>query len=107
MRIGINLLYLLPGIVGGTETYAAGLLAGLVKVAQEHDIVVIVNREAAKWPLPAAPNITRVVSPVPASSRVLRYFYEQIRLPKLLHDLQVDIVHSLGYVGPVHFPVCL
>ena len=102
MRIGINLLYLLPGIVGGTETYAAGLLAGLVKVAQEHDIVVIVNREAAKWPLPAAPNITRVVSPVPASSRVLRYFYEQIRLPKLLHDLQVDIVHSLGYVGPVH-----
>ncbi|MCG2679940.1 MAG: hypothetical protein L6455_08230 [Kiritimatiellae bacterium] len=25
MRIGLNLLYLLPGIVGGTKTYAAGL----------------------------------------------------------------------------------
>ncbi len=29
MKIGINLLYLLPGVVGGTETYAAGLVAGV------------------------------------------------------------------------------
>jgi len=32
MRIGLNLLYLLPGVVGGTETYAAGLLHGLAQI---------------------------------------------------------------------------
>lgn len=104
MRIGINILYLLPGIVGGMETYAAGLLTGLAKVAQDHEIVAFVNREASDWPLPASPNLTRVICPVSATSRLSRYFYEQVRLPGLLRDWRVDVTHSLGYVGPVSLP---
>lgn len=105
MRIGLNLLYLIPGIVGGTETYAAGLLTGLAKINSDDEFIVFVNREAENWPLPDASNFTRVVCPVRAVSRARRYCYEQLRLPGLLNAHDVDFVHSLGSVAPL-FPPC-
>lgn len=104
MKIGINLLYLLPGIVGGVETYAAGLLGGLASIAPEHEYIVFVNREATDWPLPAGARFTRVICPVTAINRVARYYFEQLKLPRLLRHWQVDLCHSLGYVGPVSLP---
>ncbi len=104
MRIGINLLYLLPGIVGGMETYAAGLLYGLATIAPEHKFIVFVNQEATDWPLPTSSNFSRVVCPVTAANRAARYYFEQVKLPQLLRDWQVDLCHSLGYVGPVACP---
>jgi glycosyltransferase involved in cell wall biosynthesis len=105
MKVGINLLYLLPGVVGGTETYAAGLLAGFARVARDAEFVVFLNRESAAWPLPDAPCFRRVDCPVSASCRACRYSFEQLRLPALLRRHGVDLVHSLGYVGPL-FPPC-
>jgi glycosyltransferase involved in cell wall biosynthesis len=101
MKIGINVLYLLPGVVGGTETYAAGLLHGLAEIDQQNEYVVFVNRESEQWPLPQATNFTRVVCPVRAAGRASRYFFEQVRLPRLLAQYRIDVVHSLGYVGPL------
>lgn len=104
MKIGINLLYLLPGVVGGTETYAAGFLRGLAEIDQRNEYVVFVNRESENWPLPQAANFTRVVCPVRAGGRASRYFFEQVRLPRLLAQHHIDVVHSLGYVGPLLAP---
>ena len=104
MRLGINLLYLIPSVVGGTETYAAGLLQGLATIASDDEFVIFVNREAAGWSLPLKPNFTRVVCPVTGSSRVQRYYFEQIRLPLLLRQQRIDLIHSLGYVGPIISP---
>lgn len=105
MKIGINVLYLLPGVVGGTEVYAAGLLGGLAEIDRRNDYVVFVNRESESWPLPPAAKFTRVVCPVRAAGRAARYFFEQVRLPSLLSRHGIDLVHSLGYVGPL-FPPC-
>jgi glycosyltransferase involved in cell wall biosynthesis len=104
MKIGINLLYLLPGVVGGTETYAAGLLHGLAEIDQRNEYVVFVNRESERWPLPGAVNFTRVLCPVRAAGRASRYLFEQVRLPWLLARYHIDVVHSLGYVGPLVAP---
>ncbi|SMP72775.1 Glycosyltransferase involved in cell wall bisynthesis [Desulfonatronum zhilinae] len=101
MRVGLNLLYLLPGIVGGTETYAAGLLRGLAEVEDGLEYVVFLNRESADWPLPDIPAFQRVVCPIRASSRAWRLLYEQFRLPALARRHGVDVLHSLGYVAPV------
>lgn len=106
MRIGINLLYLLPKIVGGTETYAAGLLHGLEQLDKQNEFVIFVNKESAEWPIPKARNFTRVICPVTASNRIRRYFFEQFRLPGMLKKYDIDVVHSLGYVGPLWAP-CL
>ncbi len=101
MRVGLNLLYLLPGVVGGTETYAAGLIDGLSRVASDCDFVVFVNREAVEWPLPDGARFRRVVCEVGAASRIARYRFEQTRLPRLLRKHDVALVHSLGYVAPL------
>jgi glycosyltransferase involved in cell wall biosynthesis len=104
MKIGLNLLYLLPGIVGGTETYAAGLLHGLVGVDPHDRFLVFVNQESADWYLPNVSNIQRVICPVKATSRIRRYLFEQFQLPALLKKHSVDLVHSLGYVSPLFSP---
>jgi glycosyltransferase involved in cell wall biosynthesis len=104
MRIGINLLYLLPGIVGGTETYADGLLREFAASGSSDEFVIFVNQESIDWPLPQAANFHRVVCPVRAISRFDRYLYEQLRLPRLLAEHRIDVVHSLGYVTPFRTP---
>ena len=101
MRIGINLLYLLPGEVGGTETYAAGLLRGLAAVDPANEYVVFVNREASEWPLPAASAFRRFVCEVSGVHRVRRYAFEQFHLPTLADRHRLDLLHSLGYVAPI------
>ncbi len=101
MRIGLNLLYLLPGEVGGTETYAAGLLDGLAAEANGEEFLVFVNREAADWPLPEQFNCHRVICQVSASRRSQRYWFEQTVLPQMAFRAGVDVLHSLGYVGPL------
>jgi glycosyltransferase involved in cell wall biosynthesis len=102
MRIGINLLYLLPGVVGGTETYAKCLLEELAIIDRANEYVVFVNRESEAWPLPTS--FARVVCPLNATSRPRRYLFEQFRLPFLLSTYKIDLVHSLGYVTPFVTP---
>lgn len=104
MRIGINLLYLIPGVVGGTETYAAGLLSGLSQIDNENDFFIFLNESAADWPIPENKNIIRIVCRVEGPIRYRRYFFEQYRLPKLLSQYKIDLVHSLGYVCPLRSP---
>jgi len=100
----LNLLYLLPGIVGGTETYAAGLLHGLAQVDKQNEFIVFMNKESAGWPMPQAANFIRVKCPVKAVNRSQRYLFEQFGLPGRLRKHEVDLVHSLGYVGPLWTP---
>lgn len=99
MRVGLNLLYLIPGVVGGTQTYAESLIGALSRVAPSDELVVFLNREAADLPLGGAP-VRRVVAPLPGRVRLARYAWEQTALPALLRRHRVDVVHSLGYVGP-------
>jgi glycosyltransferase involved in cell wall biosynthesis len=89
--------------VGGTETYARGLLKGLAAVGRKHDYVVFVNKEAADWQLPEGP-FERVVCPVRPELRAARYAFEQLRLPAWARVRQLDVLHSLGYVAPLFAP---
>jgi len=89
---------MLPGIVGGTETYARCLLDEMARLGDENEYFVFVNRESERWPLPG--NFTRVVCPVNAISRFRRYVYEQFGLPWQLRRYRIELVHSLGYVTP-------
>ena len=104
MQVGINLLYLLPGVVGGTQTYAQELLRALAKQRETHEYFLFVNEESRDLPLPSAPNFQRVICPVRAHSRSARYRYEQLALPHQLKSCHLDVVHSLGYVGPRRSP---
>lgn len=101
MRIGINLLYLIPGIVGGTETYGISLLNSLSIIDKRSEYYIFVNEESRCLPLPDAPNIHRIVCHFHARYRIVRYLWEQVILPLQLCYHRIDLVHSLGYVGPL------
>lgn len=104
MRIALNLLYLIPGVVGGTEVYARSLLEALAELDADNEYVLFVNREAEALPIPSAPNFRRVVCSVRARRRAARYAWEQIVLPGQLRRERASLVHSLGYVGPIGAP---
>jgi len=104
MRIGINLLFLLPGVVGGTETYALSLLKAIGRIDRQNEYLIFLNRESAGLELPVQPNFKRVVCPVPAKFRALRYLWEQFVLPLQARKYRLNLLHSLGYVQPLHLP---
>jgi glycosyltransferase involved in cell wall biosynthesis len=104
MRIGINLLYLIPNVVGGTQTYATSLMSALAAIDRENDYLVFVNQEAANLPIEGGPNFRRIVCGVRGGRRSVRYAWEQTVLPFKLFSYGLDVVHSLGYVGPILCP---
>ncbi len=101
MRIGLNMLYLIPGQVGGTERYATALLQAMVRLDSGNTYHVYLSADAAALELPAEPNVQRVVCGFSARHRPLRYLWEQLLLPPQLARHRIDVVHSLGYVGPL------
>ena len=47
MRIGLDLLFLVPGQTGGRETYARELMRGLAAERPDLELTALVNRETA------------------------------------------------------------
>jgi glycosyltransferase involved in cell wall biosynthesis len=104
MRIGINLLCLLPGINGGVETYAISTLRELVRRDSRNEYVVFVSRQGAELNVPDAPNVIPVVLDVDARARPIRYAWEQFALPAQARRFRLDLLHSPGYQGPLRCP---
>ena len=103
-RIGINLLYLVPGAVGGSEIYAHRLLEAIRAERPSLELVVYCAPEAvdslscAGW---AGGSVA--FRPAPGSSRLkpLRALVEQTWLPWRAAFDRVELVHSLGTTAPV------
>ncbi len=105
MRIGINALYLLPGKVGGTETYIRNLVTWLVKVDRENTYVIFTNRESAGVFEELAQECEIVACPIRASNRPLRILWEQAVLPFQILRRKTDLLFSAGMTTPFVCPV--
>jgi glycosyltransferase involved in cell wall biosynthesis len=103
-RLGINLLYLVPRQVGGTEIYARRLVAALARELVEAEILVFCGAEAAAvLPDPDWPGNVRVLrAPVRAASKPLRLAAELTWLPAAADHHRVELLHSLGTTTPLH-----
>jgi glycosyltransferase involved in cell wall biosynthesis len=103
LHIGLNLLFIIPGQNGGTQTYSESLVKALAETAPaDYRFTVFVSEEGAALDLP--PNVRKVVCPVHSARRERRYLYEQTVFPSVLLRHKLDLLHSLGYVGPVFSP---
>jgi glycosyltransferase involved in cell wall biosynthesis len=101
MRIGLNLLYILPSVGGGTYIYALSLIKALAERDHENEYFVFVGREAANLEIVKQSNFRIVRCPIPARRRPVRYAWEQAVLPWQVRRLKIDLLHSLGYVAPL------
>jgi glycosyltransferase involved in cell wall biosynthesis len=102
--IGINALYLLPGKVGGSETYLRNLIKGLAAIDRENEYVIFINRETQGKIDAPAPSFRIVVCPFRASNRPLRILWEQCVLPWYVKRHKIDILLSAGMTAPILCP---
>lgn len=100
MRIGLNILYLIPGGVGGTETYARHLIDAMTKQLKKGDeLVIYASRETAPT-FREAKQIRVITLPIYARNRLLRLLAEQLLLPLYLIRDRINVIFSLGYSSP-------
>jgi len=99
MRVGLNLIFLVPGETGGMEVYARELIPRLAAIDGVEPIA-FVNREAAGEPGPWH-DIAHETVPVNARNRVEWVRGEQQLLPRLAARAGCDVVHSLASTAPL------
>lgn len=106
-RIGLNLLFLVPGETGGMETYARRLVPALATTAPELELVAFVGREARErlGPEPFGAGVSAVDVGSPTASRLRRVAVEQVVVPRLVRRERIDLLHSLGTTAPAR-PGC-
>lgn len=104
MRVAVNLLWLVPGVVGGTENHATGLLRGLVG-RDDLDLVLVVLPSFAGAHPELAEAFDLVEAPLPAGRHVVRrVLTESSWLGQQLRAMRPAAVHHFGGIVPVGVP---
>ncbi len=99
MRIGLNLLPVVPDI-GGAWQYIANLLTALATHDHENEYVGIVSSASAAL-LPDQENFKSIHVPLRTSWRPLRIAYENTVFPRVARSLRLDCVHHLFGTQPL------
>jgi glycosyltransferase involved in cell wall biosynthesis len=101
LKVGLNLLHLVPGQTGGSEIYARRLIPALL-AGGGPELVVYASREGAPAlrAEPWAGGAEIVELPVAGASRGRRVLAEQTLLPRAAHRSRVDLLHNLFTTAP-------
>jgi glycosyltransferase involved in cell wall biosynthesis len=99
VKIGINLLGLLPDVIGGGESYIRGLLHGLNRLDTEDEYVLFTNRDNHPTFADFGPRFRRVLYDFSAQWNVpalamTRLVGEQFYLPWRAALDGLDVIHS-------------
>ena len=104
-HIGWNLLWMDPGVVGGSEEYTVRLLGALLDASPtDLRVTAFVNRNLVEVYPALWDRLDTVVAPVSGSSRLARVAAESTWLAVELERRRVDLTHHLGGTVPVVRP---
>ena len=101
MKIGINLLALLPNMSGGIEFYVRNLFASLSKLDSENHYYLFTNSDNDRTFEIDQTNFQRVRVDIRARPQIRRIAWEQIYLPIVANRLSLDVIHSPSYTWPI------
>jgi glycosyltransferase involved in cell wall biosynthesis len=101
-RVGLNALFLDPGVSGGSETYLRGLVPALVSAFPDvrFDVATTRRGESALAREQWADTVELLRLPCDDDEPVRRTLYEQVWLPRLAARRGWDLLHSLSNRGP-------
>jgi alpha-1,3-rhamnosyl/mannosyltransferase len=99
-KIGINLLWLVPGQVGGSETYTARLLSGLAERSSEFDYTLFALPQFADAHPELASTFKSAFAPVTGQWRSFRVAGENSWLIAQCHRRSIDLLHHAGGTMP-------
>ncbi len=104
MRIGVNTLFLLPGEVGGSQTYLCETLRALAAGHPGDEWILFTQREndafLRAW-MSDTPRARTCRIDVSAARRSARIAYEQCVLPRRARREGIDLLWSPGYTAPL------
>jgi len=102
-RLGANLLWLVPGVVGGSEDYTVRLLDSLDRIeARDLELTLLVNRAFPEAHPDICSRYPVVVAPVRGNARPVRVAVEATWLARQARAEGLEFVHHLGGTMPVH-----
>jgi glycosyltransferase involved in cell wall biosynthesis len=107
VRIGVNTLFLIPGEVGGTETYLREVLFAMARSSAAIEWVLFTNRENEgylKRLFREFPHFAFHPLPLRATNRYARIIREQFDLPFRVACCHLDLLWSPGYTAPFFSP---
>ena len=102
MRVGLNVLHLVPRETGGGELYVRRLVPALLEARRDLELVVFAGHEASPSLAaePWASEIELVHVPVRSRSRVRRVLAEQTLLPRAARKARIDLLHNVQNTAP-------
>lgn len=101
-HVGLNLLYLVPGETGGSETYARELIPELLAAAPQVHFTAFVNDEGLEGLRgdPWANGVAWEHIRVSGRNRLARALAEQTRLPRRVSHRNAQLLHGLASTAP-------
>jgi alpha-1,3-rhamnosyl/mannosyltransferase len=105
-RIGVNLLWLVPGVVGGSEESTIGALDAVAGPAASVGLELVLfalSDLAATHPATTA-RFATVIAPVDGSNKPRRVLCENTWLHSAARDHRIDLLHHAGGVVPPTSP---
>jgi glycosyltransferase involved in cell wall biosynthesis len=101
MRVGLDLVYLVPGETGGRERYARELIPALLERDPELELVAFLNRDAGPGlAAELAHGVRAVVVPVSARNRAQWALGELALVSLAARRARVELVHAMANFGP-------
>ncbi len=105
MKIGIDLLWVRPGLCGGTESYIRNLMDGLAKFDKENQYLLFVSKDNgesfAKYDRQAG--MTLVTCPVASASQPRRIVWENLHLDSAARAQGVELMFIPVYSKPLSY----
>lgn len=105
MRVGVNLLWLRPGVVGGTEPAAVGTVRGLAGHDGDFDLRLYAQAAFGVAHQGIADRVTTRLFKVPGNTRGARVVAESTWLPTVVRRDRIDVMHHYGGVVPPGIPL--
>ena len=101
LRVGMNLAWLRPGIVGGSEVSATSTVDALDRFAgAKIDLRLYAQTAFAQAHPEIVERVPTRMATVPRGNRAGRVALESTWLPRMLHADEIDVVHCYGGVVP-------
>ena len=98
--VGVNLLWCLPGEVGGSEEYITRALAAVPSVAPDLELVLFVLPGFADAHPDLADHHELIVAPVSGRRRSVRVVVERTWLPRRARQRGLAAIHHAGGTAP-------
>lgn len=105
MRVGINTLFLIPGEVGGSQTYLLETLHAMLRLYPDEQYVFFTHLEDDAFLREQFQGCQAkqeyVCLSFKASNRYARILREQVELPRAVSRHSCDVLWSPGYTAPL------